>query len=129
MVIKGSQTSQRISKNILWFAIHGGLIQALLYVTFSVCLSVCPSTHCTLYFSNHTSQGFPTWGWNQMKICSFLSGPRKILPTNFYSPLTKSQFTPHPPPPTKQQFSRYNPIKTAFLAVVIAPSNLAPFLF
>ena len=31
-----------------------------------------------------------------------------------------------PSPPTKQQFSIYNPIKTAFLAVVIAP---APFLF
>ena len=39
---------------------------------------------------------------------------------------------PHPTPPqsqfptTKQQFSSYNSIKTAFLAVVIAP---APFLF
>ena len=40
---------------------------------------------------------------------------------------------PHPPtyhifipPPTKQQFSSYNPIKTAFLAVAIAP---APSLF
>ena len=29
-------------------------------------------------------------------------------------------------PSTKQQFSSYNPIKTAFLAVVIVP---APFLF
>ena len=34
---------------------------------------------------------------------------------------------PQPPPRlTKQQFSSYNPIKTALLAVVIA---LAPFLF
>ena len=38
-------------------------------------------------------------------------------------PPTKSQF---PPCPTKQQFSSYNLIKTAFLAVAIAP---APFLF
>ena len=30
------------------------------------------------------------------------------------------------PPSTKQQFSRYNSIKTTFLAAVIAP---APFLF
>ena len=48
------------------------------------------------------------------------------------------KFAPSRPPPlhhnhqifisptTKQQFSSYNPIKTAFLAVVIA---LAPFLF
>ena len=35
--------------------------------------------------------------------------------------------SPQPPPRlTKQQFSSYNPIKTALLAVVIA---LAPFLF
>ena len=33
---------------------------------------------------------------------------------------------PPPPPLTKQQFSSYNPIKTAFLAVVIA---LAPSIF
>ena len=62
--------------------------------------------------------------------------PQKIPPSvdsahspNFYSPPT---LTPHPRPPpkikspTKQQFPIYNPIKTAFLAVVIA---LAPFLF
>ena len=42
--------------------------------------------------------------------------------TKFLFPPTKSQF-PHP---TKQQFSSYNTIKTAFLAVVVA---LAPFLF
>ena len=35
-------------------------------------------------------------------------------------------FISPPPTPTKQQFSSYNPIKTAFLAVVI---TLAPFLF
>ena len=34
--------------------------------------------------------------------------------------------SPPPPTPTKQQFSSYNPITTAFLAVVI---TLAPFLF
>ena len=28
-----------------------------------------------------------------------------------------------PPPPTKQKFSGYNPIKTAFLAVVIVPAQ------
>ena len=38
-------------------------------------------------------------------------------------PPTKSQF---PPCPTKQQFSSFNLIKTAFLAVATAP---APFLF
>ena len=49
------------------------------------------------------------------------SPPRKIPPStlplpppNFYSPTTK------------QRFSSYNPIKTAFLGEVIAP---APFLF
>ena len=41
--------------------------------------------------------------------------PRKTPPTKFLFP-----------PPTKQQFSSYNPIKTAFLAVFIVP---APFLF
>ena len=44
-----------------------------------------------------------------------------LPPTNFYSLSTKNQFSP-----TKQQFSSYNPIKAAFLAVVTAP---APFLF
>ena len=40
----------------------------------------------------------------------------KLAPLNFY----------HPPPPlpTKQQFSSYNPIKTTFLAVVIAPLSI-----
>ena len=38
----------------------------------------------------------------------------KIPPLNFYSA----------PPPTKQQFSSYNPTKTAFLAVGIAPAPL-----
>ena len=40
-------------------------------------------------------------------------------------PLTKIPPTKFLSPPTKQQFSHYNTIKTAFLAVVIAP---APFL-
>ena len=54
--------------------------------------------------------------------------PRKITPppvdslsTKFLFPAATKSHTP-----TKQQFSSYNPIKTAFLAVVIAP---APFLF
>ena len=50
------------------------------------------------------------------KIPSTVDSPNQ----NFIPP-TKSQ-----PPPTKQQFSSCNPIKTAFLALVIAP---APFLF
>ena len=49
--------------------------------------------------------------------------PRKTSPSRLPPPTTKSQFRP---PHTKQQFSSYNPIKTLFLAVVIAP---APFLF
>ena len=70
-----------------------------------------------------TVQGFPylgEWGWSplyQQKICSFspVDSPHQII-----SPPPKVD------PPTKQQFSRYNPIKTRFLAVVIVP---APFLF
>ena len=42
-----------------------------------------------------------------------LPPPRKMPSINFY-------------PPTKQQFSCYNPIKTSFLAVVVAP---VPFPF
>ena len=41
---------------------------------------------------------------------------------NLYLPLTHQNSIP----PTKQQFSGYNPIKTAFLAVVIVSG---PFLF
>ena len=61
-------------------------------------------------------------GWSprhQPKICS----PPSRLPHQIFT---------QPPAPskiefeTKQQFSCYNPIKTAFLAVVIAP---APILF
>ena len=37
--------------------------------------------------------------------------------------LTPLKFYP-PPPPTKQQFSSYNPIKTAFLAVGIVPAPM-----
>ena len=54
--------------------------------------------------------------------------PRKITPPPVDSLSTKflcsAATTSHTP--TKQQFSSYNPIKTAFLDVVIAP---APFLF
>ena len=44
------------------------------------------------------------------------------------TPLPRQIYIPQPKvnPPIKQQLSSYNPIKTAFLAVVIAP---APFLF
>ena len=64
-----------------------------------------------IYINIHI-QGFPYWGMeheshpHQSKICSF--PPPKVIP------------------PTKQQFSSYNSIKTGFLAVVNAP---APFLF
>ena len=63
---------------------------------------------------------FPTERQDQPKICSF---PRleKFLPPNFYSN-TDQRLTP----PTKEQFSCYNPIKTSLLAVVIAP---VPLLF
>ena len=60
-----------------------------------------------------TSQKFshlPTWK-------KFLPN-RFPLPPNFYSFPTKSQF---PSPLTKCSFSSYNPIKTPFLIVVIAP--------
>ena len=51
----------------------------------------------------------------------------KFLPSRL-PPLSLIFYPTLPPLPraTKQQFSSYNPIKTAFLAVVIA---LAPFLF
>ena len=49
------------------------------------------------------------------KICSFPRLEKSLSP-----PSTKFLL-----PPTKQQFSSFNPIKTAFLAVVIGP---APFL-
>ena len=54
--------------------------------------------------------------------------PRKITPPPVDSLSTKFLFSAATKShtPTKQQFSSYNPIKTAFLAVVIAP---APFLF
>ena len=50
------------------------------------------------------------------KIPSTVDSPHQT-----FIPPTKSQ-----PPPTKQQFSSCKPIKTAFLALVIAP---APLLF
>ena len=62
--------------------------------------------------SHHSLQGFPYWGM-----------------TWGVSPPTSRKFAHSPPvdfphkksiPPTKQQFPSYNPIKTAFLAVVIA---------
>ena len=60
-------------------------------------------------------QGFPNWGM----------GEWEFPPTSqkFANSLHQKS-TPSPPP--KQQFSSYNPIKTAFLAVVNHP---APFLF
>ena len=60
-------------------------------------------------------QGLPYWGIgvgvpSTSQNFAHPPPPRKI-------PLTKSQSSP----PCKQQFSSYNPIKTVFLAVVIAP--------
>ena len=65
---------------------------------------------------NSTSQGFPYWGVPTTSR-KFAHPPwRKITPTKFLSPPL--------PLPTKQQFSSYNPIKTTFLAVGIAPAPL-----
>ena len=67
---------------------------------------------------------FPLGGWGESLPPTNLekSPPSRLphLPPIFYHP------PPPPAPATKQQFSSYKPIKTAFLAVVIA---LAPFLF
>ena len=65
---------------------------------------------------NSTSQGFPYWGvpLTSQKFANSRP-PRIFTAINFYSP---------PPHPTKQQLSSYNPIKTAFLAVGIAPAPL-----
>ena len=96
-----------------------------------------------LYFQPR-SPGFSLlWGWrrvrpHQPKVCSFptphlekfLSSrlfptPIPILCHQIFIPQpTKSQFPP--PPPINNNFSSYNPIKTAFLAVVITP---VPFCF
>ena len=51
---------------------------------------------------------------------NLLSPPPVDSPHQIFSPQPKVD------PPTKQQFSRYNPIKTGFLAAAIGP---APFLF
>ena len=80
---------------------------------------------------------FFTWVKKDKDLCkvrAFPPGGMRGVPPPAHSPhLDKSptnKFLSPPPkvnsPPTKQQFSSYNPIKTAFLAVVIAP---APFLF
>ena len=54
---------------------------------------------------------------HQPKFCSSPSAPyqEKLPPKNFYPPT---------PPPIKRQCSSYNPIKTAFSAVAIAPAPL-----
>ena len=67
-----------------------------------------------IYIQIHI-HGFPYWGIG--------ASPPTLVKKFCHSPHQKS--TPNSPPP-KQQFSSYNPIKTAFLAVVNAP---APFLF
>ena len=70
------------------------------------------------------------WGGEfvfQMERLHFWVGSRgtqcRVFPTGGdegeSSPTTKSQSPLHP---TKQKFSSYNPIKTAFLAVVLAPA-------
>ena len=58
-------------------------------------------------------------GWGE----SPLHHPKIAYPLHLEKPLQPNFYSP---PPTKQQFSSYNPIKTAFLAVFIVP---APFLF
>ena len=68
------------------------------------------------------NQGFPYWG-NPPPDENLLIAPpphQKIPPTPSRLPPPKV----NSPSPTKQQFPSYNPIKTTFLAVVIAP---APF--
>ena len=68
-------------------------------------------------------QGFPYWRSPppaENLLTHSPLPPRKIPPPNPPLPPPKVN------PPTKQQCSSYKPIKTAFLAAVIAP---APFLF
>ena len=61
---------------------------------------------------------------------SFIHQYERTIPPSRLPHPTKLSFPPPTPqksiPPTKQQFSSFNPIKTTFLAVVIVP---APFLF
>ena len=52
----------------------------------------------------------------------FPSTSRKFAHSPHHEKLPQLNF--YPPRPTKQQFSSYNPIKTAFLAVGIAPAPL-----
>ena len=59
-------------------------------------------------------------GWGELP----LHHPKIAYPLHLEKPLQPNFYSP--PPPNKQQFSSYNPIKTAFLAVFIVP---APFLF
>ena len=66
-------------------------------------------------------------GWgrvlpHQPKVCSYTLGKSPTLPIFSH----QKSILHRPPPPTKQQFSSCNLIKTTFLAVVIAP---AAFLF
>ena len=71
--------------------------------------------HKDYYGGSCTSPGFPYWGvLLPVENLLILPQQEKIPPLNFYSA----------PPPTKQQFSSYNPTKTAFLAVGIAPAPL-----
>ena len=65
------------------------------------------------------------WGESPPPAQNLLIPPPKKQPP---TPLPRQIYIPQPKvnPPIKQQLSSYNPIKTAFLAVVIAP---APFLF
>ena len=85
-----------------------------------------------LGFQKRMKSYFPYWEdggvyYSSQKF-SFSPLPRKITPPTSRLPLHQI-FVPRrhqSHTPTKQQFSSYIPIKTAFLAVVIAP---APFLF
>ena len=77
-------------------------------------------------------QGFSHWG-NGERVpptsLKFVHPPnQEKFPPSRLSPLSPS-FFPSLPPITKQQFSSYNPIKTAFLAEQFLVIALAPFLF
>ena len=72
---------------------------------------------------------FPT-GWgvgegvpHQLKICSF-PHLEKLSPLDFYPPQWEDFGAPPKVDPPHLKFSSYNPIKTAFLAVVMAASFL-----
>ena len=73
---------------------------------------------------NSSSQSFRYWGVPPSPAKNVLILHPPLPPTKKITS-TKFLFSPPPPPPyTKQQFSSYNPIKIAFLAVGIASTPL-----